>query len=87
MRVSVSEVLQVYFIPDEFTPVAPTGAQNAPDEIVACEGIGERVGVGFGVAGLLISDTVKLNLSDFATNVLTLFMVSITYKEYSLLFS
>ena len=40
MRVSVSDVLQVYFTPDEFTPVAPAGAQNAPGEIGDCEAVG-----------------------------------------------
>jgi hypothetical protein len=40
LRVSVSEVLQVYFTPDEFTPVAPAGAQNAPGEIGDCEAVG-----------------------------------------------
>ena len=42
LRVSVSEVLQVYFTPDEFNPVAPAGAQNAPGEIGDCESPGRR---------------------------------------------
>ena len=36
----MSDVLQVYFTPDEFTPVAPAGAQNAPGEIGDCEAVG-----------------------------------------------
>jgi len=46
----------VYFTPEEFTPVAPAGAQNAPGEIVACEalelgvGVALAVGVALGVA-------------------------------------
>ena len=52
LRVSVSEVLQVYFTPDEFNPVAPAGAQNAPGEIGDCEAVGLGVGIAFGV-GLL----------------------------------
>ena len=38
----------MYFTPDEFTPVAPAGEQNAPGEISDCEALG--VGVGVGVA-------------------------------------
>ena len=30
----------MYFTPDEFRPVAPAGAQNAPGEIGDCEAVG-----------------------------------------------
>ena len=42
----------MYFTPDEFNPVAPAGAQNAPGEIGDCEAVGLGVGIAFGV-GLL----------------------------------
>ena len=40
----------MYLTPEELTPVAPAGEQNAPGEIVACEALGLGVGVALGVA-------------------------------------
>jgi hypothetical protein len=64
----------VYWTPDEDTPVAPAGLQNAPGVMTACfvgvgvgvgEGVGEGVGVGVGEGvGVGVGDGVGVGVGD-----------------------
>jgi hypothetical protein len=57
----------VYFTPDEFKPVAPAGAQNAPGEIGDSEGVGLGDGVAVGVGvGLFGSTKVQIYLPELS---------------------
>ena len=55
----------MYFTPDEFRPVAPAGAQNAPGEIGDCEAVGLDDGVAVGV-GLFGSTKVQIYLPELS---------------------